>query len=465
MPRIILPLAFLLLIIRSSTSLYLTFRSSHYLTRRYLKQQNSIMLSMAANTRSFYRRQLPSTCISLSSEKGQSLFRSAMESGGTKCFFPLTEHFLTQSEPSYCGISTLVMTLNALSVDPRITWKGSWRWYEEKMLNCCIDLEQAKETGITIKEFQCLARCQGVHTKLSFASQSTVEEFRFAVKQVCCKAETPATDENVSSPASSFLIASYHRGTLGQTGTGHFSPIGAYDPVSDCVLIFDVARFKYGVHWVSLPLLFDAMKPIDSATNQSRGFLTLSFRDEQVDKIQMHQSILFVSKMSDYQIRHEYQTFLDKIDGDTSVNFSDVIHFWSQNETNWNRIWKMVEPQLLPVTVEQKTLVDEFLEFLHVVTTAALRKAELGENNSFPNCCNGHDNRMRTITIRPTSAIFIAYMASLPSEQERRSILEDLVKFSGTKLSDEFLLEQLCSEAELMRLAIYNSSLKMEEST
>jgi Phytochelatin synthase len=39
--------------------------------------------------------------------------------------------------------STLVISLNALAVDPRQIWKGPWRWYEESMLNCCIDLELA----------------------------------------------------------------------------------------------------------------------------------------------------------------------------------------------------------------------------------------------------------------------------------------------------------------------------------
>ena len=37
---------------------------------------------------------------------------------------------------------------------------------------------------------------------------------------------------------------------LGQTGDGHFSPIGGYDAASDQVLLLDVARFKYPPHWV-----------------------------------------------------------------------------------------------------------------------------------------------------------------------------------------------------------------------
>ena len=38
------------------------------------------------------------------------------------------------------------------------------------------------------------------------------------------------------------LIASYSRRVLKQTGSGHFSPIAAYDEASDTVLIMDTVR-------------------------------------------------------------------------------------------------------------------------------------------------------------------------------------------------------------------------------
>ena len=44
------------------------------------------------------------------------------------------------------------------------------------------------------------------------------------------------------------LVCSYDRGTLGQTGSGHFSPIGANDQQTDKVLLLDVARFKPPTH-------------------------------------------------------------------------------------------------------------------------------------------------------------------------------------------------------------------------
>ena len=36
------------------------------------------------------------------------------------------------------------------------------------------------------------------------------------------------------------------------------------------------ARFKYPPHWVPLPMLFEAMAPVDSVTGQPRGFMRMS---------------------------------------------------------------------------------------------------------------------------------------------------------------------------------------------
>lgn len=35
---------------------------------------------------------------------------------------------VTQNEPAYCALGTLVQILNSLEVDPQRKWKGGWRW-------------------------------------------------------------------------------------------------------------------------------------------------------------------------------------------------------------------------------------------------------------------------------------------------------------------------------------------------
>lgn len=76
------------------------------------------------SVRQFYRRMLPDTCISFCSKQGQEIFKEALASGHMQCYFKLAAQFRTQDEPAYCGLSTLVMVLNSLEVDPGIM-KGS----------------------------------------------------------------------------------------------------------------------------------------------------------------------------------------------------------------------------------------------------------------------------------------------------------------------------------------------------
>jgi len=249
--------------------------------------------------------------------EGQSLFAHALSSGTTKAFFALIAQFRTQDEPAYCGLASLIMVLNALQVDPQSKWKGVWRWYSEQSLSCCKPLEEIQKEGVSLSQVACLARCNALHVEevpgVPAVSTGLLDEalsagaaaskplqgahmiaqdaksildvlhsaadgagvlqgmagFRRAVAEVCA---SPA-------PLREAVIVNYNRGDLDQTGTGHFSPIGAYDEASDAVLVLDTARFKYPAHWVALPRLFlAACRSIDPQQSNApcRGWLRLS---------------------------------------------------------------------------------------------------------------------------------------------------------------------------------------------
>lgn len=167
------------------------------------------------------------------------------------------------------------MALNSLLIDPKRTWQGVWRWFDESFLSCCEPLDVIKLKGITMSKLACLARCNGANPIIKYASETTVEAFRADVKRVCSLMHSDGTFCNQT-----VMIASYSRPVLNQTGSGHFSPIGAYNSENDMVLILDVARFKYPAHWVPLPLLFQAMQSIDSDSQKSRGYILLTASTE-----------------------------------------------------------------------------------------------------------------------------------------------------------------------------------------
>jgi hypothetical protein len=66
----------------------------------------------------YYRRPLPPSCLDFSSDEGKRVFAEAMRDGTMQCYFMLASQFRTQDEPAFCGLTTLVMVLNALNIDP-----------------------------------------------------------------------------------------------------------------------------------------------------------------------------------------------------------------------------------------------------------------------------------------------------------------------------------------------------------
>lgn len=213
-----------------------------------------------------YRRPLPSDAIAFSSAEGRTLFAEALSAGGLNGYFRLAEQFHTQADPSFCGLGSLVVALNALGIDPGRLWKGPWRWFAEDLLDCCVPLPEVRRRGLDLNELGCLARCNGAEVELVYAERSDVRALRRAVER--------------ATSGDTVVIAAYDRAALGQTGSGHFSPIGGYHAARDLALVLDVARFKYPPHWVALEQLFRAMLPLDAVTGRSRGWLELRAREQ-----------------------------------------------------------------------------------------------------------------------------------------------------------------------------------------
>jgi glutathione gamma-glutamylcysteinyltransferase len=44
------------------------------------------------------------------------------------------------------------MVLNALSIDPKRPWKGSWRWFHEQLLDCCLPLATVAKEGVVLTQ-------------------------------------------------------------------------------------------------------------------------------------------------------------------------------------------------------------------------------------------------------------------------------------------------------------------------
>ncbi|KAJ2835423.1 hypothetical protein FBU31_001626 [Coemansia sp. 'formosensis'] len=227
---------------------------------------------------SYYRRELPTDLVSFTSAAGRKLFKESLNEGYAEGYFNLAGNFTVQSEPAYCGPSSLAMVLNALEVDPGRTWKGVWRWYSDELLESCRTESDLKANGITFDQFLCLASS---HAKVvaKRGAQATREEFLRDIMYVTQRDDV-------------FMVLSFSRPTLGQTGDGHFSPIGAYHPESRMALVLDSARYKYPSWFGDVDTLYDSLQPVDMETGMPRGYFLISRLDSRLDLNLLESSLL-----------------------------------------------------------------------------------------------------------------------------------------------------------------------------
>lgn len=130
------------------------------------------------------------------------------------------------------------------------------------MFDCCVPLAVSKTQGVTMEQFWCLAKCNGANIKQFRFDKSSEQEFRKHI-------------EVATTTGKYHVVTSFSRQVLGQTGDGHFSPIGGYHKDLDLVLLMDVARFKYPSYWLPVSSLWQSMGAIDAATNKPRGYFTI----------------------------------------------------------------------------------------------------------------------------------------------------------------------------------------------
>ena len=216
---------------------------------------------------SVQKRVLPGNLTALSSTEGRKLLMDCFQQQKAEPYWAVSEHFQNQSDPAYCGITSLVVVLNAMGVDPNVRWRGGWRYYgcEDVLLDrCCWDKAVIQRIGISMEGFAKLGACQGLRSvQIKRPDVYSMDDFRNDIDRI------------VSDEGGNQIVVNFSRAAIGQTGDGHYSPIAAYHKESDRVLVMDVARFKYPPYWLTVTELYDATKAIDQESGKSRGWFVL----------------------------------------------------------------------------------------------------------------------------------------------------------------------------------------------
>lgn len=182
-------------------------------------------------------------------------------------FWSLLRFYESQIRPTYCGVATAVIALNALSIEaPRSKFLGKYRMFtQEEFFSdnvlTVIERNDVERRGMSLEDLTTVLKTFPIKVFKYECQDLSHEKIRDLIVSAL---ENPNQG----------VLALYQRKELSQVGGGHWSPIAAYDEESDSFLVLDVARFKYPPMWI------DALKFINSmqtgnAYNQSRGFIVI----------------------------------------------------------------------------------------------------------------------------------------------------------------------------------------------
>lgn len=186
-----------------------------------------------------------------------------------EAYWPLSLHFVTQKEPAYCGVATLVMVLNALSVPaPATAGPEPFRAYTQDNLytpatEAVLPQAVLARNGMTLDQLGRLIEAHGLVAEVRHADESSVAQFRTQARAALA---TPGQH----------VAVNYLRAALGQLSGGHISPLAAFDAATDRFLVMDVSRYKYPPVWVSTETLFSAMDSVDeNNAGRRRGYVLI----------------------------------------------------------------------------------------------------------------------------------------------------------------------------------------------
>lgn len=224
-----------------------------------------------------------------------------LESRYNKHFFELAHRFQPQMKPTYCGVASAVMVLNALRIKtglridsglevsvPTNYGGGAMNYNSYSQLTFLneetnivkprewvegVTLESAQagsvvfEPGLNLKQLADKLRIYLLNVDVRVADlkiqgkQSPVTRFRHDLMAYL-------NDTNT------FIVVNYYGKALGKNVGGHFSPVAAYHEATDSCLVMDVAGHKHPWFWVSVRDLYDAMALKDG--KDLRGYLLVS---------------------------------------------------------------------------------------------------------------------------------------------------------------------------------------------
>lgn len=200
---------------------------------------------------------LPDDLVAAASATGRELLAAAPSRVDYGQLLPFVK---PQSRRGFCGPATSAAVINAALRPPvQVT--------QTSLFDAAVGAVKGELavslSGMTLDELAQVLRARGLAVRVVRPDQTDLASFRHAAQAT------------LSEP-STFLVVNYDRRALRQAGAGHISPVGAFDPATDRLLVMDVAAHRYPYTWVPVTRLWRAMDTTDPDSGRSRGYLLVA---------------------------------------------------------------------------------------------------------------------------------------------------------------------------------------------
>lgn len=225
--------------------------------------RESVAPAAAAATQSL---PIPNGLFALSHPVGQ---QRLLQSDYRAAYWPLATYFETQRNEAYCSVASSVMALNALGVPrPATSLYPDFPFFTQQDFFAGVDKRTADpelvaHEGMTLDQLGAVLAQHAVRVEKVPADTLDATKLRELLKQHLREANR-------------FVLFNFNRRFIGESGSGHWSPLAAYHAPSDSVLLMDVARYKYPPVWVPVADLLRAAQDHDSVSGKARGLLVIS---------------------------------------------------------------------------------------------------------------------------------------------------------------------------------------------
>ncbi|MFI5391702.1 MAG: phytochelatin synthase family protein [Bacteriovoracales bacterium] len=201
---------------------------------------------------------IPENLVSINSLTGQEIFKRAQLKPN---YEELARFFSPQPNPFFCGPTSASIIINSIRMSKYMTPESFFTQKVELIKTNSQVMDPKGDAGFTLDQFYRALQAHNLNVKKTevlpeLSDQNIINDLM-----------------NTIQTKGKYIIVNFFRAGIGEKGGGHFSPLGAYDRISDSFLLMDVNPKKYPWVWVKTKDLIKGMRTLDK--NHYRGFVVV----------------------------------------------------------------------------------------------------------------------------------------------------------------------------------------------